>query len=331
MSKIKIRFRAVAQSLINTFNKVGEVLFTNERNLYIVGSNGSKIKITDVIFVNNEKELESLNEYYIDKIYITKDSYKMYTWTGVKLVLLSGGGSSSNGTSNSVNTTRTEVVIISYETYIVTVPFEFTEKSLKVYRNGVLQNLSADYYVNNQTITFSDNLLVGDVITLIIDSAAVIANNAKYNLKYIYNSKGKVEKEVYSGGVNREVLYSYDSVGNKISKTVIEDGKTITANYKYDLSGNLIEVEDNGVNDYFLTLATDKSRSSSSNDCNCNEEAIYDEIYNIKLDIIKMQLKYDIALDLTRNQCGDYFIDTLKDDENIEEFIGCNYSDNVIK
>jgi hypothetical protein len=42
--------------------------------------------------------------------------------------------------------------------------------------------------------------------------------------------------------------------------------------------------------------------------------------------IIQMQFKYDIALNLAKNQCSDYFIDVLQDSSNIESMIDCSYN-----
>jgi hypothetical protein len=43
------------------------------------------------------------------------------------------------------------------------------------------------------------------------------------------------------------------------------------------------------------------------------------EIRRLRLDNINIQFKYDIALNMMSNQCGRYFIDTLENDNMVEE------------
>lgn len=47
------------------------------------------------------------------------------------------------------------------------------------------------------------------------------------------------------------------------------------------------------------------------------------EMFRIQL--MKVQFKYDTALGLTRNNCGEYHIDTLEDNSGVEEFDRCSY------
>ena len=52
------------------------------------------------------------------------------------------------------------------------------------------------------------------------------------------------------------------------------------------------------------------------------------EMFRIQL--MKVQFKYDTALGLTRNNCGEYHIDTLEDNSGVAEFDRCSY-DGVLK
>jgi hypothetical protein len=68
-----------------------------------------------------------------------------------------------------------------------------------------------------------------------------------------------------------------------------------------------------------------------------NQETLYAEIISLRksiadverqhsLDILNTQMKYDIALDMVGNQCGNYYIDSLQDGSSFLELVNCSYS-----
>jgi hypothetical protein len=431
---MNISFRAIQESLKDSITQTGTVLFTNEKNMYIVKSDGSKLKISDNVFVENEEELSGLTEKFKDKIYVVKDSWKMYSWDGETWKLLSGGGG-SGGSGGSISETARGTVNATQDQEIIRSPFSFPlGGSLKLYRNGVLQNLGVDYTeLSTNSIQVTNPASSTDVFTFMLEvSGSLKLEPTAYRLELIYNVDGNVEKEVYTGGVNKTVTYTYNSTtGNIMTKTVEKDGLVTTATYNYDTEGNLISVDDEGTE---LVLVTDSSvegdigtvkplnyhvdivyndsgkvdseiytgsvnktvvyeydevsgkvlsKTVTSGDSVLKSTYTYDEngalisiddegtelvivegsnigqdgdgsggtvdpiivdrvdtidqtltnhmtmmeeqMRRNQLNMINMQIKYDMALDMVGNQCGDYFIDVLQNSDNIETMINCSF------
>jgi hypothetical protein len=68
-----------------------------------------------------------------------------------------------------------------------------------------------------------------------------------HDIQLVYNDLGNVIREVYTGNINKTVDYTYDASNEKIiKKTVVQDGIIKTANFLYDASGKLAEVQDDG-------------------------------------------------------------------------------------
>lgn len=68
----------------------------------------------------------------------------------------------------------------------------------------------------------------------------------KHDVELIYNDKGQLTQEIYTGDIKKTISYAYDINGNIISKTVNTDTQIKTASYQYDDFGNLIKIIDNG-------------------------------------------------------------------------------------
>lgn len=76
------------------------------------------------------------------------------------------------------------------------------------------------------------------------------------------------------------------------------------------------------------TLIISDLSSGGGSGGSANEEDITllrEQIIRQQLSIIKMQFKYDMALNFTRNSCGDYIIDTLENNDEVEEMFNCTY------
>ncbi|WCS68324.1 hypothetical protein Goe21_02140 [Bacillus phage vB_BsuM-Goe21] len=159
---MKLSFRAIKESLINSISTIGTIIFTNERNLYIVGSNGQKLKISDLIVVESEDELNSLTEKIQNKLYLTKDNYKIYIWNGSIFKPITDGS----------NSKKRETIAPLKGQSSFTVPFSFnTGGSLKIYRNGVFQDLNIDYTEDQSTNSILLKTPTDDdeIFTLIVD------------------------------------------------------------------------------------------------------------------------------------------------------------------
>jgi hypothetical protein len=252
---MNISFRAINEDILDSITKTGTVVFTNEKNLYIVKSDGSKLKITDNIFVSDETELESVDK-FPNKIYITKNNWRMYTWDGESFKLLSGGGTSGGGVGGVTETIRETVTVENGQT-IIKVPFSFpTGGSLKVYRNGVLQDLDRDYIELNSTeIEMISPLEETDLITFMIESGGTITlQPTTYNLEIIYNPDGSVQKEIYTGGVEKVVEYVYDEITKQVIEKIVTRGENITKSiFNYDENGKIISIDDYGTEIAVLT------------------------------------------------------------------------------
>jgi len=71
-----MNFKAIAENMLSAITAIGSIIFTNEQNMYIVKSDGSKMKLTDVIFVNDITDVNLVT--VSDKIYIDRTNWKAY-------------------------------------------------------------------------------------------------------------------------------------------------------------------------------------------------------------------------------------------------------------
>jgi hypothetical protein len=243
---LKISFRATHESILDTITKSGSIVFTDEKNLYIVNSDSTKTKITDTIFVDDEYELLNMTK-YINKIYIAKNSWKMYAWDGTNIQLLSGGGGAN---SNGIETVRESITVVDGQTLIRT-PFSYPlGGKLKVYKNGVLLDLNVDYTeVDSLHILVNEPALSTDLFTFIIEVSGIIKlEPVTYQLDLTYYPDGNVHTETFTGGVNKVVTYNYNEFGNTIEKIVERNNGVVgTATYEYDtddINQKLIRVND---------------------------------------------------------------------------------------
>ena len=85
-------------------------------------------------------------------------------------------------------------------------------------------------------------------------SAGVIGMPIRHNVKLEYDEQNRVILEVYSGTENKQVSYEYIGSHTKKKKVSYPNGEERMAIYNYDLSGNLISVEDEGVEKIYTPL-----------------------------------------------------------------------------
>jgi YD repeat-containing protein len=245
---MKLTFRAIQEQILDSITEKGTIVYTNEKNMYIVRSDGTKMKVSDNIFVEDESVLNDLPQKFTDKIYITKNNWKMYTWDGTVFKLLSGGGGSGGGIGG-ISETQRETISVSEGQTSIKSPFSFPMGgSLKVYKNGVLLDLNKDYtetnsdYIEVMTPTSST-----DLFTFMLELSGVIKlEPTSYRKELEYNTDGKVTKETYTGGVNKVINYEYDTKGNVTKQTTVRDGQNFVTTYNYDANGNITSVDDGG-------------------------------------------------------------------------------------
>jgi RHS Repeat len=342
---MKLSFRAIRESLLNTITAVGSVIFTGDRNLYILRGDGTPMKITDLIFVDTDAEIEAMSSPIRDKVYVSRESYMMYTWSGSEMIPVSGGGGGAPGRIKTVSGTTGSLT--------VTAPFTFQGTGMKVYKNGVLMEKGVEYTEasDGRSISVKRTVEEGDKFTFEISGGGPTAiEGIKYSMQREFNSLGLVVKETYTGDEEKTIEYFYDENDRIAEKRTTRDGVVASALYTYDDSGNLTEVKDNGTEIMAFggggSLSADEpipaemvtsSIEGSSNlktDMESLVETIGDLIDNQEelerqhsLDIINTQMKYDIALNMVGNQCGDYYIDSLQGEENLTRFINCKYNE----
>jgi hypothetical protein len=85
----------------------------------------------------------------------------------------------------------------------------------------------------------------------------------KYNLTITYTQYGKIEKETYTGDINKEVQYTYNAYNDITKKIITENGTTKTANYIYDQNRTLIKIEDEGTESIAIVFPSDYKGSTS--------------------------------------------------------------------
>lgn len=85
-------------------------------------------------------------------------------------------------------------------------------------------------------------------------SAGVIGMPIRHNVSLEYDEQNRVTLEVYSGTENKRVTYEYIGSHTKRKTVTHSNGEQFVAVYNYDLSGNLISVEDGGVEKIYTPL-----------------------------------------------------------------------------
>lgn len=243
---MKLTFRAIQEQILDSITEKGTIVYTNEKNMYIVKSDGTKMKVSDNIFVEDETVMNDLPEKFLDKIYITKNNWRMYTWDGTVFKLLSGGGGSGSG---GISETQRETITVTDGLTTLKVPFSFpVGGNLKVYKNGVLLDLDKDYTENaSGTIELVVPTVSTDLFTFMLELAGVVRlEPTSYQLSLEYNPDGSVAKEIYTGGVEKTITFEYDSEGNVTRQFVLRDGQTFVTTYNYDSQGNITSVVDEG-------------------------------------------------------------------------------------
>lgn len=350
---MNLKFRAINEKFIDSITGTGTVVYTNEKNMYLVKSDNSKMKITDVIFIETDEDIENIEGKYLNKVYIAKNNQRMYTWNGTEFLLLSGGG----GAGGSVGSTRETVQTAEGQTSIE-VPFKYTLGNiLKVFKNGVLLDFSEYSEVDNTHINVITPCKSTDKFTFVMEVAGnVLDIKAKpYYSELVYNEQGNIQKEIYTGQIEKTIEYIYDTNGNIKEKVVEKNGKKLKATYNYDEQGNLKSIYDEGTEILVIDSASVqgggmteemeeiiKSLQLDSTVLNNRVNNLESEIDVVKgliedskkitaLNMIDVQLKYDNALSLKPNYTGDFYIDSLKYNDNIEEMINATFTANKVR
>jgi RHS Repeat len=341
---MKLSFRAIKESLVGTIREMGSVVFTSDRNLYITKSDGTPMKITDIIFMETDDEIETIETPIKDKIYVSKESFMMYTWSGTEMIPVSGSGGGAPGRIKTVTGTAGELTVIA--------PFTFQGNGMKVYRNGVLMEKDTEYTEGSdrRSIVLKRTVESGEKFTFEISGGGSVAiEGIKYSINREFNDRDLLVKEIYSGDDERVIEYFYNENGLLSEKRVTREGQSLSATYNYDESGKLTGVVDEGTEvmafgagggslgeDEIIPQEKISGQLEDSSTLRTDIESLVETVGILidnqeelerqhALDILNTQIKYDIALDMVGNQCGDYYIDSLQDDANFEFLIACRY------
>jgi hypothetical protein len=244
---VNLSFKATQENLIDSITDTGSVVFTNEKNLYVVKSDGSKLKITDTIFLESVDDLEliPMEQRFLNKIYITKDNWKMYSWDGEDFVLLSGGG---GGGSGNIETIRETIPVVDGQT-IIKLPFTYSMGgSLKVYKNGHLLDINLEYReIDQMHIELFEPAFVNDIFTFMIETGGYLTvEPIACNIDIEYYPDGSIYREIYTGGIEKIITYFYNDRGLMVKRLVERNGIVVEANFEYNEYDDLVKVDDEG-------------------------------------------------------------------------------------
>jgi YD repeat-containing protein len=129
-----------------------------------------------------------------------------------------------------VAATPTAVDVPNSKTYAV------GKNNMMVLRNGVPQVLAGGDYTetDSNTITFpADYLLVGDIITFIINNPTKLNYTEAVAYYTTGDHIGKIETVTYTGDIARVITYTYNASGKIATEAVAEGGITTTKTYTY--------------------------------------------------------------------------------------------------
>ena len=203
----------------------------------------------------------------------------------------SGGSGSGDGTISGGGEDKKETVSVIDGQQIVIVPFEYPiGNKMHVYKNGVLQDINADYTETSvNSITFAQPLSVYDKITFIIDlGSSVILNPRKKDVSYSYDTNGVLIRETHTGEEEKAIDYEYNESGNIKKISMTRNNITRVATYEYDEFGNVSVEHDEGVSEVFVTF------------CDLRKE-VQRDITNTVATLIINKNKDGIIIDKTTN------------------------------
>lgn len=146
------------------------------------------------------------------------------------------------------------------------------------YTGDVTKTIDYAYDSNNnitkKTVTQDNAIKVatylydsaGKLLTIQDEGTDIPVNGTaprKYNLTITYTEYGKIQKETYTGDINKEVEYAYNAYDDITKKIITENGTTKTATYIYDQKRNLIRIEDEGTESIAIVFPSDYNGGSS--------------------------------------------------------------------
>ena len=120
--------------------------------------------------------------------------------------------------------------------------------------------------------------------------------NPKFKIRYEKDELDRVVKEIYTGGVNKTVEFTYNSNNDITRKTVSMDDKVAYALYTYDDDHNLIGIDDTGTDipldgtrpkKFKCTLTYNSNHKVVKEEFTGEIEKIVTYSYNVYGDIIK--------------------------------------------
>lgn len=147
--------------------------------------------------------------------------------------------------------------------------------SKTVKQDGVIKSAHYFYDVNNLLIKVEDT---GTDIP--IDGT----RGREYNLVITYDKNNYIEKEEYSGEINKVITYEHNYYGDITKKTVVENDITKIAVYIYDENRKLVSVNDTGTESVAIAFSKSDSTPGCSGDGNCS--ATISSITEPEIDVI---------------------------------------------
>ena len=306
---MNLSFKATQESVIDAINSTGSVIFTNEKNLYLVKSDGTKLKITDTIFTNTTDDLNNVpnEQRFLNKIYITKDTWKMYSWDGEDFILLSSGGGS--GSSN-IETIRETIPVIDGQT-IIKLPFTYSmDGSLQVYKNGHFLNKGVDYTELDQLhIQLTTSAISSDIFTFLIETGGYLTvEPIACNIDVEYYPDGSIYREIYTGGVEKIITYFYNEKNLMVTRIVERNGISVTANFVYNENGDLTRIDDGGTE---IAVITDNGINKGIKPFEYHLVITYNEVGKIDTETFTGDITRTIQYQY--NERGDLSLKTVTD------------------
>lgn len=147
--------------------------------------------------------------------------------------------------------------------------------SKTVKQDGIMKSAHYIYDSNNLLIKVEDS---GTDIP--IDGT----RGREYHLVITYDKDNYIEKEEYSGEINKTITYEHNYYGDITKKTVVENEITKIAVYIYDENRKLVSVNDTGTESVAIAFSKSDSTPDCSGDGNCS--ASISSITEPEIDII---------------------------------------------
>lgn len=164
-----------------------------------------------------------------------------------------------------------------------TVSYKYDDNS-----NIIQKTVVQDNVIKTAAYTYDDN---GNLIKIIDDGVDIPLDETKaksYTSEIVYDAKGNIIKQTYTGDINKTVEFTYSPYNDILTKTVTENNVSKTATYVYDSNRRLIKIIDEGTDKIAIvfpsetvgggTTSTDTSYDITKEDIDLIFENIFKEV-----------------------------------------------------